>query len=608
MSEIGGYFVFVAFAGLSIFGWVMNWYCWKKQLCCFKLYHNPIIQRIFWWFSFSFLCGLAACGISGIVTTVRFGKIVRAVQCAYERVYYDLQYGQLKDSFPRWEGLKNISHKVEKSISLMQNLPNSSSTSDLIYESNWEKIEIESEKKIQLRGKYSPEFCTIINNIITKLVKKCKEGRSVINTDQGINKAFYNCDQPTNSDTVIGDLINQIKKESLEGLNNPLYEDTDGQLDKAKNDFDKISDDLEDTYEKKFLDKIEYYISVAKGCGQILNMIYLCFVCGISFFGIILLMGYTYIKNQTKLAILMHIVWNLVKFFEFSFFMYGAAFGMLYLGLRDAIGYNKYLFGENLEKYNTTYLMPNESAKDFLRVCLSNENTIFTGGIDYTFSNDLNDFYTSYKNLIKAVNKDYNLDEFKQYDDSNIHYTLRNLGDTWSDESSSDDESFDSDITDSTDELPDINLNDLVNSFGKMINDLKNNLIQLPKQLNIENALEPAESNSTIEGEYLDSFDCGFLKSDVSMIYNTLYDLSIESRILCALSCCIGFFGEIVVNAYLLSMYHYNNTEFQEGNKEPTRRNRKRNIDVSSRNEFLDKSKPANMKKFNQKLDLDFGD
>ena len=61
-------------------------------------------QRIFWWFSFLFLCGLIACGISGLVTTGKFGKLVRAVQCAYERIYYDSQYGQLKDTFPRWEG------------------------------------------------------------------------------------------------------------------------------------------------------------------------------------------------------------------------------------------------------------------------------------------------------------------------------------------------------------------------------------------------------------------------------------------------------------------------------------------------------------------------
>ena len=610
MSEIGGFFVFVAFAVLGIIGWVFNWLCWKNQWCCFKLYHNPIIQRIFWWFSFSFLCGLTACGISGIVTTVRFGKIVRAVQCAYERVYYDLQYGQLKDSFPRWEGLKNISEKVENSKKLMEKLPNDSSIIEYIYGSNWEEINLE---KINLRGKYSNDFSQKIEKLINKLKSSCKNNKGKIDK-------IYNCSEPSKRNTIIGDLINQVNEvmldinltskkleDSLEGLKAPLY-DTNEQLNEAKDAFIKISEDLKSTYEKKFLDQIEYYITLAKAFGQIINMIFLCLVCGISFFGIILLMGYTYIKNQTKLAILMHIVWNFMKFFEFLFFMYGAIFGMLFLGLRDAIGYNKYLFGENLEKYNTTYLLPNESAKEFLRVCLNDENTVFTGGIDYTFSSDLNDFYTSYKNLIKAVNKDYNLDEFKQYDFSNIDSALRNL-DELTDVTSSEDESFDSDSTtdESFDSNIDINFNELVNSFDKMINELKSNIDDLPKNLKIENALEPAESNST-EGEYLDSFDCGFLKSDISMIYNTLYDLSIESRILCAISCCIAFFGEIAVNAYLLSMYHYNNTEFREGNKEPTRRNKRRNIDVSSRNEFLDKSKPANMKKFNQKLDLDFGD
>ena len=79
-------------------------------------------QRIFWWFSFIFLCGLFACGISGLITTVKFGKLVRAVQCAYERIYYDSQYGQLKDTFPRWEGLNNNSFVP----SLLDNLTSNS--------------------------------------------------------------------------------------------------------------------------------------------------------------------------------------------------------------------------------------------------------------------------------------------------------------------------------------------------------------------------------------------------------------------------------------------------------------------------------------------------
>ena len=141
-----------------------------------------------------------------------------------------------------------------------------------------------------------------------------------------------------------------------------------------------------------------------------------------------------------------------------------------------------------------------------------------------------------------------------------------------------------------------------------MINNLQSQLKNdLPTELNLNSNGTEMEIK---EGEFIDSFDCGFLKNDVSMIYNILYDLSVESRILCVISCCIAFFGEIVVNAFLLSMYHYNNTEFKEGNKPPiAKRNvSKRNIEISSRKEFLDKSKPIDMKKYNQKLDLDFDD
>ena len=83
MGTISGFFTFVAFAVFGIVGWIFNWYCWKKKMCCFKVYHNPIIQRIVWWFSFLLLCGILACCISGIVIAVRFGKYTRVAQCGY---------------------------------------------------------------------------------------------------------------------------------------------------------------------------------------------------------------------------------------------------------------------------------------------------------------------------------------------------------------------------------------------------------------------------------------------------------------------------------------------------------------------------------------------
>ena len=583
-------------------------------MCCFKLYHNPTIQRIFWWLSFSFFCGITACGISGIVIVVRFGKILNAVQCSYERVYYDLKFGQLKDSYPRWEGISKNTEKLSKSKELVENLLKRYNTfSDII-----PGDESQFPSNYNLKGEYSTEFIQSINEINTKLCLGHSSSTSVYVNFENTSEIIYNCSEPKDPNTFIGKMVDKINKinheisdktkdlqESLTFIkDNGQYYKED--LDKAIKNFEDISINLDDTYNKIILDNITYYINVAKGCGHIWNMVYLIILCCISFFGIILLMGYTYLKNQNNLIIPMHIVWNCIKFFEFSFFMFGAAFGMLSLGLRDAIEYNKYLFGDNLNEDTTTYLMPNTSnSKQFLRTCLSDENTYYASNIDSALSYDLNNFYTGYNNLLKVINKQVDLDEFSRKMDIK-KIDRRNLEELVTDGQT--EENIIDGTSDFSDFIEDFSFITIMGNFTRMINNLQNKLKNdLPTQLNLN--LNSTEMEIK-EGEFIDSFDCGFLKNDISMIYNILYDLSVESRILCVISCCIAFFGEIVVNAYLLTMYHYNNTEFKEGDKPPINKRNitKRNIEISSRKEFLDKSKPIDMKKYNQKLDLDFDD
>lgn len=562
-------------------------------------------QRIFWWFSFLFLCGLIACGISGLVTTGKFGKLVRAVQCAYERIYYDSQYGQLKDTFPRWEGLKNNSLKLKESQNVLNiTIP----SSNFCYDDNWETdaLYFEGNEKFKLykfKGKYYKPFI----NEMRKILEECNDRNSPLYSGKDL---FYNNDKPNDPKSIVGsyiykinEVMNQISakcediEDSLTNLNQygTLYSE---QLKETINNFEKISEDL-NNYDTVFLDKVRYYIKVAKGCGYILVIIYLCLVNLFAFFGIILLMAYTFLKNQGSLDTLMHIVWNVIKFFVFSFFMYGGAFGMLYLGLRDAIGYSMYLFGENLNQNKTTYLLPEEESKNFLWFCLNEEKTDFTSELDSSFSGDLNEFYTNYGSLKNILKSDTNIDSFKEYQISTS--PTRNL-ESFPDTTDIETEDDYSDISDFLTEDMSGYIRDSIDffysnvQFNKMINNIKIKIGELP-EVNLVNN----------EGNFLDSFDCGFLKNDVSMVYNTLYDLSIESRILCAISCFIGFFGEIVVYFYILSIYHYNNTIFKEGNRDINHRNHNnRNVEISSRNEFLDKKRPIDMKKYNQKLDLDF--
>ena len=564
------------------------------------------------------LCGLIACCISGFVMTNRFGNIVHAVQCGYERMYYDSQFGQLKDTFPKWEGLQINSLKLEESKKLIDdikiNTPQEIS-SYFSFDTNWINDTYffdDDENMGKFKGKYYEPYV----NSMKDLLSKCREKGENIYTDD--NRLFYNREKPDDTSSVVGEFIYEVNKiinkivnkyDDIEDSLSYLYfygSVSSNKLDKTITEFKKASEDLK-VYQNGYLDKVEYYIKVSKACGYILVMIYLCILCAIAFIGCALLMAYSYLKDQLHLDIIMHIIWNLVKFFIFSFFMYGAAFGMLFLGLRDIISYNMYLFGEeNLNSTSKTYLLPKKESKEFLRTCLFGEKNEYFGELDNVIYDNLNEFYKNYgelKNLLKnnnIVNQYYN-NTFRV----NIQYdSLRNLDyfDTSSTDYSDLDTSFSE--TDNINQTEEFDLS-LIEPFE--------NQMEMIKQINstFSNFQNLSIEEYDYNDNFIDSFNCGFLKSDLAILYNTLYDLSIESRILCALSCCIGFIGEISIYFYLLSIYHYDKNEFKDdgGNYSNIKKKRReRIVDISSRNEFLSKKKPIDMKKFNKKLDLEFPD
>ena len=82
-------------------------------------------------------------------------------------------------------------------------------------------------------------------------------------------------------------------------------------------------------------------------------------------------------------------------------------------------------------------------------------------------------------------------------------------------------------------------------------------------KLDCEDLVELAAQNGGLYG----SFECGFLKTDLNLIYRALYDASVESRILAACSLSVSFFGAIAVYFYLLVLHHYNNELFFDSGK-----------------------------------------
>ena len=112
MDHIGLFFFFTGCAAVSIVVWIFNWVCWMNQCCCCDFHHNPVNKRIAWWMSFTFLLGVLACCISAFVSVNRFGFAIDGAWCAVDRIYYDIKYGQLKTTQPKWEGFNNLTNII----------------------------------------------------------------------------------------------------------------------------------------------------------------------------------------------------------------------------------------------------------------------------------------------------------------------------------------------------------------------------------------------------------------------------------------------------------------------------------------------------------------
>ena len=246
MEHIGLFFFFVGCAGVSIIVWIFNWVCWLNQCCCCDFLHNPVNKRIAWWMSFSFLLGVLACCISAFVSVNRFGFTLEGAWCAFDRIYYDSLYGQLKNKGERWEGLD----KTKITLSEISNFCGS------LYKVNSSDI-------------IKSDFFKILND-------SCS-----LNEIKNLNQTIQKIPDPT--------------------------------------DFYKIK-------EKIRFENITFYAGVSNRSFKILAMIYYCLLLIATTGAGIAMMFYACLKRQGYLITFMHVSWNVIRFFIFSFFLYGTAF------------------------------------------------------------------------------------------------------------------------------------------------------------------------------------------------------------------------------------------------------------------------------------------
>ena len=96
---------------------------------------------------------------------------------------------------------------------------------------------------------------------------------------------------------------------------------------------------------------------------------------------------------------------------------------------------------------------------------------------------------------------------------------------------------------------------------GKCVDGIKNHLNG--QDFHFNDLVDFASQKGGLYG----SLNCGFLQTDLNLIYRALYDASVESRILAACSLCASFFGAVAVYFYLLVLHHYNNEIFFDSGK-----------------------------------------
>ena len=488
-ERLAPYLVFAFFAIMSIVFWVFNWICWKQKCCCFHDIFGEYADKVFvWWLSWIFFCGLLACCIAGFVTANRYGFALYGVQCAYERIYYDSLYGQLKQTNPRFVGLKNITDMIDSLINItnFEIIPMNLfyNNSQELYDDNQGKIAIDDAEEL-----FTFPFPI---NIVEYLLVKFKV---ISKDDENIKKE-----------------LEIITTEAYSGIKNyiQLYENRkyltniNKTLSKIKTYFEEYEGNFT-KYESKFIKDFNYYVNIAYHWGQTVPIIYLSllliFVVVSGALLITYYCNYWLNLNQKFWIIPMHIAWNGIRFFMFSFFMYGCAYGMLYLGALDSIGYLNYAFSEENLNSEDIVILPN-GTQLFLNYCLLSNFSLFKND---NGMNILNDFVNSAIKLKTWKNINCSVSDIKMRDACNELYQ---------------------------------NIKNYINYIKDYEDDINK----------FEDLVEQT-------GNIYANFNCSFIHNNIKLMYNALWDFAWETRVLCALSCCIGFFGIFAVYSFLWSMY-----------------------------------------------------
>ena len=133
----------------------------------------------------------------------------------------------------------------------------------------------------------------------------------------------------------------------------------------------------------------------------VILLIYFIIILGLLIAIICYVILYVCFKNQQEYKFPMFIIWNALRFFTFSMFLYGATTGMLSMVMNDSIGYLIYMFSETNLMGEKTYVVPSGSSKYFIKFCLYDKQANLQDflELDSLMTDSMLNFHNSLYNL-----------------------------------------------------------------------------------------------------------------------------------------------------------------------------------------------------------------
>ena len=576
---------YITFMGLSIITlitFIIICFCWSKPHCCYKD-NNNFLRSILFIICIVFLLGIFSCCISGFVFAERFTYYLNGGICSIERLFYNIDEGQLNLINPKWNGFEGIITKLNK----LKNL-------ELLFsDENPKKYEFNSNdvaKKLEeLYNLLEDEF---FKHEITYYDELYKNVTDIVEEIINKIKKYIN-----NNRIIIDQIKNGIEIHEKQNLEAAIEK-----LNSLKNKF-KSFNSIVRIYE---ILGLILYIFIYLGYQILYSIIFVIIIFDIFFFSL-----YYFGLRNNKILKTIKILWNILMIISILSFFIGGLFGIISFLMHDLIGFIMYIFGDENYEFNRPILI--NSYKDFIGVCIQGTNKSNLGNYYDLKSDDFDEFNAFYVKILKEFNSIPNLQkpsfekiagienikkELLKYKDLDLainNFTIDNdmhIKTYWvtvlekcntipkkkiccvisfhkyeNGVCSEKDESYDIEeykdlFVENFQHITNLynHLTELQSSFSNFINDMINKI----KLLHSKYVLYfESNKNEILDNKDLFSFmKCDFMKSDLIAVYRAFYELAYYIRVLCALVLCIAFFSlisAITIQISIMNFIEHNN-------------------------------------------------